>query len=330
MKEIQRRLSANILAGMMAAGLMIIGCMPRQEEIQSDPQIGDIRLTEINYHPLDSAGTDGDSLEFIELKNVGSVAMSLSGVTFTSAIAYAFPFGSTLQPGAFCVLASNSSWFKTRYSFKPFGEYEGQLRNSEDTIIVKEIKSGVTLVTIAYSDQFPWSAYADGNGWSLATKNPNPSLSEQGNPGAWRHSLRLNGSPGRDDPEPVLVNEVLPHTDPPLTDAVELFNPSASPIDLGNWFISDDINYPVKFRIPAGTSIPAHGYVVFDEHDFNADPTLPTSFRLSKTPYRSAVTSRASILNSWRNLKHRSAPKTQARGSGRWSSRKSCITRRIL
>jgi hypothetical protein len=450
MKDIQRRLSANILAGMTAAGLMIIGCMPRQEEIQSDPHIGDIRVTEINYHPLDSAGTDGDSLEFIELKNVGSetinlgalrftdgitydfpgdaritagsfyviasnknsfarrygfnpdgaysgqlsnggekieitdvasneviisqtysdngewpqeadgegyslvpvnpnpgpndtapsywrgsseiggspgkddesktldstllnlriteiqyhpdytdsigndslefielknvgsVAMSLSGVTFTSGIMYAFPFGSTLQPGAFCVLASNSSWFKARYSFKPFGEFKGQLRNSEDTITVKEIKSGVTLITIAYSDQFPWSAYADGNGWSLVTKNPNPSSSEQSNPGAWRHSLRLNGSPGLDDPEPVLINEVLPHTDPPLTDAIELFNPGASPIDLGNWFISDDINHPMKFRIPAGASIPAHGYLVFDEHDFNADLTLPTSFGFSE------------------------------------------------
>ena len=250
------------------------------ESKEFDSTLLGLRVTEIQYHPDYTDSIGGDSLEFIELKNVGSI--DLSGVTFTSGIHYAFPFGATLEPGAFCVLASNSDWFKSRYSFKPFGAYEGQLRNSGDTIVIKEIKSGTTIITIEYSDHYPWSAYADGNGWSLVTKNPNPAMADQNTSNGWRHSLRLNGSPGRDDPEPVLVNEALTHTDPPLTDAVELYNPSAMAIDLGDWFISDDIDHPMKYRIPAGTSIPAKGYRVFDEHDFNADPALPTSFRFSE------------------------------------------------
>ena len=247
-----------------------------------DSTLLNLRITEIQYHPdyIDSIG--GDSLEFIELKNTGSTTLALTGVLFSSGIEYAFPVGATLPSGAFCVLASNAKWFKSLYGFKPYDEYKGQLRNSGDTMTIKEIKSGETLITVAYSDHFPWSAYADGNGWSLVTKDPNPSLADQNNPAAWRHSLRLNGSPGRDDPEPVYVNEALTHTDPPLTDAVELYNPNASAIDLGNWFISDDIDHPTKFRIPAGTIIPAHGYLVFDEHDFNADPASPKSFRFSE------------------------------------------------
>jgi hypothetical protein len=247
-----------------------------------DSTLLNLRITEIQYHPdyIDSIG--GDSLEFIELKNVGSTTLTLTGVTFSSGIEYTFPVDSTLKPGAYCVLASNSRWFKSRYGFKPYDEYKGQLKNSGDTLIVKEIKSGETLISITYSDHFPWSAYADGNGWSLVTKNPNPARADENNPDVWRHSLRLHGSPGRDDPEPVYVNEALTHTDPPLTDAVELYNPGVSAIDLGNWFISDDIDHPTKFRIPAGTTIPAHGYLVFDEHDFNADPASSNSFRFSE------------------------------------------------
>ena len=247
-----------------------------------DSTLLNLRITEIMYHPDYTDSTGGDSLEFIELKNVGSKTISLTGVVFSSGVDYAFEAGATLLPGAFCVLASNSGWFKTRYSFKPFGEYKSQLRNSGDTITLKEVKSGTTLISIVYSDHYPWSAYADGNGWSLVTKSPSPSLAEENTPAAWRFSLRLKGSPGRDDPEPVYVNEALTHTDPPLVDAVELYNPGDAAVDLGNWFISDDIDHPMKFRIPAGTTIPSHGYLVFDEHDFNADPTLATSFRFSE------------------------------------------------
>jgi hypothetical protein len=247
-----------------------------------DSALLNLRITEIMYHPDYTDSTSGDSLEFIELRNTGSTTLTLTGVIVASGVDYGFPAGSTLLPGAYCVLASNASWFKTRYGFKPFDEYKGQLRNSGDTITIKEIKSGTTLLTIVYTDQYPWSLYADGNGWSLVTKNPVPAASDENNPASWRHSLRLKGSPGRFDPEPVYVNEVLPHTDPPLTDAVELYNPGDSAVDLGNWWISDDPGHPMKFRIPAGTVINAHGYVVFDEHDFNADPLLPTSFRFSE------------------------------------------------
>ena len=260
------------------------GGSPGKDDISKafDSTLLNLRVTEIQYHPDYTDSIGADSLEFIELKNVGSFTMNLSGVTFTSGISYAFPYGATLQAGAFCVLASNSRWFKARYSFKPFGEYKGQLRNSGDTITITEIKSGKKILSIAYTDHFPWSAYADGKGWSLVTKNPNPALEKQDNSGEWRHSLRLNGSPGCDDPEPVLVNEALTHTDPPLVDAVELYNPNNAAIDLGNWFISDNIDHPTKFRIPSGTTIAAHGYLVFDEHDFNVDPTSATSFRFSE------------------------------------------------
>ena len=43
-------------------------------------------------------------------------------------------------------------------------------------------------------------------------------------------------------------------------DSVELFNPTASDVDIGGWFVTDDFNTPKKFRVPDGTIIPARGF----------------------------------------------------------------------
>ena len=48
----------------------------------------------------------------------------------------------------------------------------------------------------------------------------------------------------------VLVNEVLSHTDPPFEDAIELYNNTDEPINIGGWWISNAKNTAKKFRIP--------------------------------------------------------------------------------
>ena len=68
----------------------------------------------------------------------------------------------------------------------------------------------------------------------------------------------------------VVINELLTHTDPPLEDAVELYNPTSQDIDLGNWYLSNSRNAPAKYRIPANTILPAGGFRVFYEAQFNS------------------------------------------------------------
>ena len=53
-----------------------------------------IRITEINYNP-----PGGNGYEFIELQNVGAVAVDLSGMYFEG-ITFTFLTGTMLQPGA--------------------------------------------------------------------------------------------------------------------------------------------------------------------------------------------------------------------------------------
>ncbi len=79
----------------------------------------------------------------------------------------------------------------------------------------------------------------------------------------------------------VVVNEVLTHSDPPLEDAIELFNLGSAPVDLSGWYLSDSMKNLKKFTIPAGTVIAPGGFKVFYESQFNPDPAAATSFSLS-------------------------------------------------
>lgn len=71
----------------------------------------------------------------------------------------------------------------------------------------------------------------------------------------------------------VVVSEVLSHTDPPLEDAIELHNLTGVPVDISHWWLSDSGSHPRKYRIPAGTIIPAHGFKVFYHVQFGAGTT---------------------------------------------------------
>jgi hypothetical protein len=79
----------------------------------------------------------------------------------------------------------------------------------------------------------------------------------------------------------VVVNEVLTHTDLPFEDAIELRNLTASAVNIGGWWLSDAQSQLQKYQIPAGTMIPANGYVVFYENQFNSTDFASIPFSLS-------------------------------------------------
>ncbi len=66
-----------------------------------------------------------------------------------------------------------------------------------------------------------------------------------------------------------VINEVLTHTDPPLEDAIELFNPAGADVNIGGWYLSNTDGSFKKFRIPDGTMLTTHGFRVFYETNFN-------------------------------------------------------------
>ncbi len=61
----------------------------------------------------------------------------------------------------------------------------------------------------------------------------------------------------------VVINEILAHTDEPQVDTIELYNPTAAPIAIGGWFLSDDGDVLDRYQIPPEVAIPADGYQLF-------------------------------------------------------------------
>ncbi len=241
-------------------------------------------ITEIMYHPLPAGDLDGDTFEFLEIKNANPFEIDLSGVYFTNGIDYVFPRGTRLGASQFLVLVSNPTNFSARYPGIPIlGAYGGNLANSGERITLVHA-AGSTLASVLYGDTPPWPISADGLGFSLVPGSPNLQP-DPDSPANWRASSLSGGSPGKDDPAlnipQIVINEVLTHTDPPSLDSIELYNPGAAEVDIGNWYLSDDPTQPRKFRIPAGKRISAGGYLVFSEADFNPQPGVPPSFAIS-------------------------------------------------
>lgn len=64
-----------------------------------------------------------------------------------------------------------------------------------------------------------------------------------------------------------------------FADWVELYNAGSSDVDLGGWWLSDDADLPEKWVFPAGTTLPANGFLLIWADGENTG--LHTNFKLS-------------------------------------------------
>lgn len=245
-----------------------------------------LAVTEIMYNPPPFGAFVGNDLEFLEFKNVGTNTLNLSGLMFSAGVTFTFTNGTLLAPGEFFVLARNASAFAAKYPGVPIqGVYSGQLGNGGETITLS-FPGGGNVFSVMYGNRAPWPITPDGLGFSLVQKQPG--LSQAPDDGAkWRASSLAGGSPGADDPAPniapIVINEILTHTDPPQKDAIELYNPTGTNVNVGGWYLTDDPDVPKKYRIPNGTLVPAGGYLFFDESQFNTNSGGNVAFAFTST-----------------------------------------------
>lgn len=71
-------------------------------------------------------------------------------------------------------------------------------------------------------------------------------------------------------------------------DWIELYNPTGSPVNIGGYWLSNEIDDPMKWAFPAGTTINANAYLIVllsgtGEYDPNQFGYLNTSFRVTQT-----------------------------------------------
>ena len=87
---------------------------------------------------------------------------------------------------------------------------------------------------------------------------------------------------------PVVINEFMasnnsiePDPQGEYDDWIEIYNPSASPVDIGGLYLTDDLSVPNKWQFPDSTTIPAGGFLlVWVDGDVD-DDGLHANFKLS-------------------------------------------------
>ncbi|HTD66513.1 MAG TPA: lamin tail domain-containing protein, partial [Candidatus Limnocylindria bacterium] len=244
-----------------------------------------LRITEINYNPGGST-----AYEFIELQNISSAPIDLSGMNFQG-VTFTFPNFSTLAGGARLVLASDfdPAAFAVRYpGVTVRGYFSDSLNNGGERITLRD-SAGNVITSLDYDDGGGWPATADGGGYALEIVNP---FGDPDDPANWRASTTLGGTPGAVSTLPVLgavrLNEVLAENlaavnhSGTFPDFVELGNTSGAPIDLSGWSLTDDVTAPA-FVFPPGSTIAANGYLtIWCDAATNTTPGLHSGFSLGR------------------------------------------------
>ena len=161
---------------------------------------------------------DGKNLEFIEIYNSNPWFQDIGGYQLTCAdMNYMFPAGTTIAANNFMVIAAVPADVESVYGItNVVGPYTGSLKHSETLELLDEETN--VLLTVPYSDGYPWPVAADGTGHSIILANPTYG---EGDPRAWDISDIMGGSPGRTDTftagplRNVVINEILPHSENP-------------------------------------------------------------------------------------------------------------------
>ena len=263
-----------------------------------------LRVTELMYNPRAPRGdeTNGaataSDFEFVEIMNAGTVTVGLAGVTLSGGIDFDFAGSAvqTLGAGEHLLVVSDLAAFTNRYAhlggLRIAGAYSGTLDNGGEQLALAD-GVGRRILSLAYGDGRGWPLAADGTGHSLVPlvfdAQPGGALDYGGH---WRCSAMIGGSPGDADPNPpdhLLLNEVRAHTDyadpghPEYdsNDKIELHNSGGVPIPLADWYLSDDGSDLAKWAIPATRTVPAFGWIVFDEVNGFHNP-ITSGFGLDK------------------------------------------------
>ena len=209
--------------------LAIFVCLASAQPVPAGDIGGEstVVINEIMYHPYHPVpGVEDIRQEFIEILNMGTDSINLSGWRLSRGVDFIFP-EVTLKAGGYLVVAADLDVFTAQYpSVKNVvGDWDGKLSNSSETIELID-DSGETIDSVHYADQGDWGtrelgpvdyghrgwiwiSQHDGQGKSLELMNP-AMPNEYGQ--NWTASNRDGGTPGAmnsmayDDIPPMIVD----------------------------------------------------------------------------------------------------------------------------
>ena len=137
--------------------------------------VTDVVINELMYHapPVSAAGEPfaARAEEWIELYNRGEQTVDLSGWQLVDAVAFTFPAGTELAPGAFLVVARDPTALLALHpEATVLGPYAGGLSNRSDHLLLRDARANPA-DALRYFDGGRWPSEADGGGASLELRD---------------------------------------------------------------------------------------------------------------------------------------------------------------
>jgi hypothetical protein len=130
----------------------------------ANPEIPNLVISKIHYHPEDDEGFSENDLEFIEITNNSNETVDLAGIYLReTGISFQFSPSEFAIPGQRIFLASNAEVFEQFYGFAPFGEYFRNLSNKSYKLQLSDAWGNI-IDEVTYQDEEPWPPEADGDG----------------------------------------------------------------------------------------------------------------------------------------------------------------------
>ncbi|QDT08933.1 DUF4347 domain-containing protein [Planctomycetes bacterium K23_9] len=145
-----------------------------------------IVINELHYNPA------GDDAEFLELYNASSQAVDLSGWSIDG-VDLAIAPGTVILAGDFMVFTDNDAQFRaqTEGNIVVGRQYDGGLSGGGEAITLLDENANV-IDQVSYDDSSPWPTEPDGDGFTLALRDPSLDNSDASN---WAASQQLGGTP---------------------------------------------------------------------------------------------------------------------------------------
>ena len=162
-----------------------------------------LRITELLYHPADPTPAElaiiptlsASDFEFIEITNIGTTNVDLSGAQFTDGVTMTFTAGTILAPGERAIVVANQAAFELRYGtgLNIVGEFVGNLDNAGEEIQITDAV-GENVLEFDYIDD--WYPQTDGDGYSLVLLDAaNTPLTDFDLARNWAPSKNIGGDP---------------------------------------------------------------------------------------------------------------------------------------
>lgn len=150
-----------------------------------------LRLTELMFN-----ARGGNDFDWLELTNVGVVALELTGLRFVEGIDFILP-AMVLNPGQSVVVVANAAAFQGRYGLTPriAGVYGGRLDNAGETLTLRLAPPfDANALRFRYEDD--WYPETDGAGRALDLAAVEIPVSQLSRAVSWSASESMDGTPG--------------------------------------------------------------------------------------------------------------------------------------